>query len=160
MSKNMKEVIEKGNAFACIQCGRCTGSCPAGRECSMRTRKIVHLAKMGEDVFAIPELWECTTCFTCQERCPKEVKTTDMIIELRNISVERNYFPSMAGVPRIIIKNLYDTGSGQPLSPEVAKMRSIIGLAKDPCDVSRDEKDLKAFQRLLDSLPLMRGVAK
>jgi len=159
MSKTMNEILEKGNVFACIQCGRCTGSCPAGRECSMRTRKIIHLAKMGEEVFAEPELWECTTCFTCQERCPKDVKTTDVIIELRNIAVEKNYFPSMSEVPKIIIKSLYDTGSGQPLSPEVAKMRSIIGLAKDPLDVGKEEKDLKDFQRLLDILPLMKEVA-
>jgi len=160
MSKTMKEITERGNAYNCIQCGRCTGSCPSGKECSIRTRKLIHLAKMGEEVFAVPELWECTTCFTCQERCPKDVKTTDMIIEIRNIAVSENYFPTMSEVPKIIIKSLYDTGSGQPLSPEVSKMRSIIGLAKEPFDVGKNEKDLKDFQKLLDILPLMKEVAK
>ncbi len=62
----------------------------------------------------------------------------------------------MADVPKIIIQNLYNTGNGQPLSPEVSKLRSIIGLPKEPYDVSTDEEALKKFQKLLDGLPLMR----
>lgn len=156
MEKTVDDIIKEGNALACIQCGRCTGSCPSGRECGLRTRKIIHMAKLGLDVFKTDELWDCTTCYTCQERCPKEVKITDIIIELRNLAVKNSYYPTMADVPKIIIQNLYKTGSGQPLSPEVQKMRSIIGLNKTPCDVGSDEEDLRAFQKLLDGLPLMR----
>jgi len=156
MDKTMDDIIREGNAYACIQCGRCTGSCPSGRECGLRTRKIIHMAHVGIDVFKTEELWDCTTCFTCQERCPKEVKITDIIIELRNLAVKNSYYPSMADVPKIIIQNLYRTGNGQPLSPEVSKLRSIIGLDKEPNDIAKDKEALADFQKLLDGLPLMR----
>ncbi|HOP08644.1 MAG TPA: 4Fe-4S dicluster domain-containing protein [Candidatus Methanofastidiosa archaeon] len=156
MGKSVKEILMDGNGYACIQCGRCTGSCPSGRECSLRTRKLIHMARIGMDVIKEDELWDCTTCFTCQERCPKEVKTTDMIIELRNLAVEEGYLPTMADVPKIIIKSLYDTGAGQPLSPEISKVRSIIGLKKEAYDVSTNEETLKKFQRLLDGLEITR----
>ena len=157
MVNTIEDIVKEGNAYACIQCGRCTGSCPSGRECGLRTRKIIYMARLGMDVFKTDELWDCTTCYTCQERCPKEVKTTDMIIELRNIAVKNNFFPTMADVPKIIIRSLYDTGSGQPLSPEVAKLRSVIGLPKDPYDVGTNREALKKFQKLLDGLPLMQN---
>ncbi len=156
MEKTVEHIIKEGNGYACIQCGRCTGSCPSGRECGLRTRKIIHMAKLGMEVFRTEELWDCTTCFTCQERCPKEVKITDIIIELRNLAVTNSYYPHMADVPKIIIQNLYNTGNGQPLSPEVSKLRSIIGLPKEPFDVSTEKETLKKFQKLLDGLPLMR----
>lgn len=114
------------------------------------------MARVGIDVFKTEELWDCTTCFTCQERCPKEVKITDIIIELRNLAVKNSFYPTMADVPKIIIQNLYRTGNGQPLSPEVSKLRSIIGLDKEPNDIAKNKAALADFQKLLDGLPLMR----
>jgi len=114
------------------------------------------MARLGMDIYKTEELWDCTTCFTCQERCPKDVKITDIIIELRNMAVKNSFYPTMAEVPKIIIQNLYSTGNGQPLSPEVSKMRSIIGLSKEPLDASTNKDTLKKFQKLLDGLPLMQ----
>jgi len=33
-------------------------------------------------------LWECTTCTTCTERCPKAVRPADLVVELRSRVVE------------------------------------------------------------------------
>lgn len=79
-----------------------------------------------------------------------------MIIELRNLAVEEGYLPTMEEVPKIIIKSLYDTGAGQPLSPEVSKVRSIIGLKKEAYDVSTNKETLKKFQKLLDGLEITK----
>ncbi|MBU7028112.1 MAG: hypothetical protein HXS48_14355, partial [Theionarchaea archaeon] len=46
------------------------------------------------------------------------------------------------------------------LSPEVAKIRSIIGLNKEPYDVSTDEEELSKVKKLMDItgfLKLVRG---
>ncbi len=154
--KTVESIVNEGRAYACIQCGKCTGSCPSGRECGLRTRKVIHMARLGMDIYKTEELWDCTTCYTCQERCPKDVKITDIIIELRNMAVKNSFYPTMAEVPKIIIQNLYSTGNGQPLSPEVSKIRSIIGLNKEPLDASTNKDTLKKFQKLLDGLPLMQ----
>jgi Fe-S oxidoreductase len=33
-------------------------------------------------------LWECTTCTTCTERCPKAVRPADLVVELRSRVIE------------------------------------------------------------------------
>jgi heterodisulfide reductase subunit C len=34
-------------------------------------------------------LWDCVTCYQCQEHCPQEVKVTDILYELKNMAVEK-----------------------------------------------------------------------
>lgn len=36
-----------------------------------------------------PEVWNCTTCRTCTDRCPKGVKPMELLIGLRSRSIER-----------------------------------------------------------------------
>jgi len=33
-------------------------------------------------------LWECTTCTTCTERCPKAVRPSDLVVEMRSKIIE------------------------------------------------------------------------
>lgn len=123
----------------------------------MRTRALVQMAYQGRDVTSMRELWDCTTCYNCAERCPKGVNTVDAIIRLRNLAVRRGTYPK---VHLNAIENLYNTGNGFPLSPEVAKIRSIIGLAKEPCDVSTDAEELLKVKKLMDItgfLEIVRG---
>ncbi len=141
----------------CVQCGKCTAGCPSGRQSRLRTRVLVQMAYQGKDVTGMRELWDCTTCYNCAERCPKGVNTVDAIIRLRNLAVRRGNYPK---VHLNAIENLYNTGNGFPLSPEVAKIRSIIGLAKEPCDVSTDAEELLKVKKLMDItgfLEIVRG---
>ena len=141
----------------CVQCGKCTAGCPSGRQSRLRTRALVQMAYQGRDVTSMRELWDCTTCYNCAERCPKGVNTVDAIIRLRNLAVRRGTYPK---VHLNAIENLYNTGNGFPLSPEVAKIRSIIGLAKEPCDVSTDAEELLKVKKLMDItgfLEIVRG---
>lgn len=134
----------------CVQCGKCTAGCPSGRQSRLRTRALVQMAYQGKDVTDMKELWDCTTCYTCADRCPKEVNTVDAIILLRNLAVRRGNFPHLHVNA---IENLYRTGNGFPLSPEVAQIRSMIGLEK-PCDVSQNPEELSKVQKLMDILKL------
>ncbi len=34
-------------------------------------------------------LWDCTTCYLCQEHCPQGVKVTDVLYELKNLAYQR-----------------------------------------------------------------------
>jgi heterodisulfide reductase subunit C len=34
-------------------------------------------------------LWDCVTCYQCQEHCPQQVKVTDILYELKNMAVEK-----------------------------------------------------------------------
>ena len=75
---------------ACIQCGECSASCPSGRWSAMRTRKLIRKALVGlESVLSEPDIWMCTTCFNCYERCPRTIPVTDIILTLIQSILEK-----------------------------------------------------------------------
>jgi heterodisulfide reductase subunit C len=38
--------------------------------------------------FGSTMLWDCLTCYQCQEQCPQGVGVTDVLYELKNLVVE------------------------------------------------------------------------
>jgi Fe-S oxidoreductase len=76
---------------SCIQCGRCSGGCPVSIKSSLNPRKLVYCylndecKNLNADELG---LWECTTCTTCTERCPKAVRPSDLVVEMRSKIIE------------------------------------------------------------------------
>ncbi len=95
-TQSMTEELE---LFGCIQCGKCTGGCPVARKTVLNIRSLIYnmLVEPELDVSAHEELWDCTTCFTCIERCPKDVKPAELIISLRGQLVESGRIPETIG---------------------------------------------------------------
>jgi Fe-S oxidoreductase len=56
----------------------------------LNPRRIIYEALMGERFNPVErtEIWECTTCATCAERCPKKVKPYEVVLALRSDVVE------------------------------------------------------------------------
>ncbi len=94
-----KAMAEQLELFGCIQCGKCTGGCPVARKTTLNIRRMIYhmLVEPELDVHAHQELWDCTCCFTCVERCPKDVRPADLIIELRGQLVESGRIPETIG---------------------------------------------------------------
>ncbi|MFQ6099634.1 MAG: (Fe-S)-binding protein [Anaerolineae bacterium] len=92
-------MAEQLELFGCIQCGKCTGGCPLARKTVLNIRSMIYqmLVEPELDVNAHEELWDCTTCFTCVERCPKDVKPAELIISLRGQLVESGRIPETIG---------------------------------------------------------------
>ena len=92
-------MTEQLELFGCIQCGKCTGGCPLARKTTLNIRSLIYhmLVEPEMDVNAHEELWDCTTCFTCVERCPKDVKPAELIISLRGQLVESGRIPETIG---------------------------------------------------------------
>jgi heterodisulfide reductase subunit C len=40
-------------------------------------------------------VWDCATCYQCQEHCPADIRVTEVLYELRNRGYER-----LSGLPR------------------------------------------------------------
>ncbi|MBC7108689.1 MAG: 4Fe-4S dicluster domain-containing protein [Methanomassiliicoccales archaeon] len=155
MALDLPSIIKNFDLRKCMQCGKCSASCPAGFESNLKTRMIIYMAKSGIDVLDLNELWSCTTCYTCQERCPKGVKVTDAIIFLRNLAARRGNFPR---IHLTAIKAIYDTSNGFPLTPEISKIRSLLGLSKEPADVAHNEEALSKFRRLMESIDIINMI--
>ena len=78
---------------ACIQCGVCTGSCPAADEMEFPPRKIIALIRAGmrDKVLSSSSMWHCLSCYTCTVRCPRDVKPTDLAHALESLAYKHGY---------------------------------------------------------------------
>ena len=82
----------KNSIFMCMQCGTCTGVCPESGITPFNIRKIVRKSQLHYDIEKmIP--WYCTACGECTLRCPRDVKPSERIIELRAVLVEEGQIP-------------------------------------------------------------------
>jgi heterodisulfide reductase subunit C2 len=83
---------------SCYQCGTCASSCPVARlDPSFNPREVIKLSLLGEreEIVSGDAIWQCTSCFNCQERCPQNVEIADVIYALRNIAIEAGHSPNI-----------------------------------------------------------------
>ncbi len=136
---------------SCINCGTCSGSCPSGRRTALHTRSLIRRALIGDkSIFTDITLWFCSTCYTCYERCPRNIPTTDIIIKLRNIAVEQG---DILDPHYELSKSFYETGHGVPINgvenQRWRELRESLALPSLPPTVHSFLEDLKECQELL-----------
>lgn len=87
---NYIEQISGESAKNCIQCGKCSASCPASNHMDILPHKFVRLVQMKEieKLQACETLWACVSCFNCSARCPRTVDPAKLIEAVR-LSVVR-----------------------------------------------------------------------
>ena len=139
----------------CFQCGTCTSSCPSGRLTAFRTRQLIRKAQFGLKDHILPsdDLWACTTCFTCYERCPRGVEIVGIITALRNLAVRAGY---MAKEHQKLVRTIYDTGHMIPVSDRVVALRRELGLPDRPPTVLVDREALAQVRFILDQTGLLK----
>lgn len=138
----------------CFQCGTCTSSCPSGRMTAFRTRQILRMAQFGlpELILSSDDLWYCTTCFTCYERCPRGVEIVDIISALRNMAVRAGF---MSENHKKLVKTLYETGHLIPTNAKIKALRKSVGLAETPNTVLDQQEALKQVQTIMEQTRLL-----
>ncbi|MFH1422399.1 MAG: 4Fe-4S dicluster domain-containing protein, partial [Planctomycetota bacterium] len=113
LDPNFKHEIAKlpggENLKLCFTCGTCTASCPV-REVDERynPRKIIRMMILGmkDKVLKSDFMWLCTACYSCQERCPQDVKITDLMVALKNYAVQHGHVhPGIAAQAEPIMKD-------------------------------------------------------
>ncbi len=75
----------------CMQCGTCVASCSVRYDLNLRKLIAAFLGKGAK--FWSEDLWNCTTCHICQDRCPRGIPLTEMIIDARKSVVEEGRVP-------------------------------------------------------------------
>jgi heterodisulfide reductase subunit C len=131
----------------CFQCGTCGGGCPSGRRTPYRVRQIVRKCLLGlrEEVVSDPALWMCTTCYTCQERCPRSVKIVDIIKMARNEAAKAGY---MADAHKATGSFVIKFGHGVPINDKTKELRKAIGLDELPPTVHSFPEALEEVQKI------------
>lgn len=81
----------------CFACQTCTNVCPvvANYEnpmeiLGMLPHQIMHAAGLGvrDLAFGSNMIWDCVTCYQCQEQCPQGVKVTEVLFELKTLAIK------------------------------------------------------------------------
>ena len=94
--KEIADLIKEngGASFQyCYQCGICDVVCPWNRVKPFSMRKIVRQATFGLTEIDQEDIWRCTTCGTCPQRCPRGVNQIQAGVSLRRIATEYGVFP-------------------------------------------------------------------
>lgn len=133
--------------LSCMQCGTCTGSCPSGRHTALNTRRIIRDARKNRvEILSDDALWLCTTCYTCQERCPRNIPITDALLELRRLAIKKGF---MLPEHRKISEMVMEYGHAVPLDEETKQKREELGLDPIPETVQKSPEALQEVRNLL-----------
>ncbi len=82
----------------CFGCENCTNVCPVvgnyenpQEVLGLVPHQIMHALALGRRdlTFGSRMLWDCVTCYICQEHCPQGVCITDVLYELKNQAIRQ-----------------------------------------------------------------------
>lgn len=109
----------------------------------------MRMAQLGlkDEIINSEELWQCSTCYTCAERCPRQVPIVDIVIELRNIAVAEGHMrPQHKGTAT----NLAKYGHTVDAKDEIAAIREKIGLDRVPPTVLANPEAKAQLDKILE----------
>ena len=84
----------------CFGCQTCTNVCPIVANfdnpkevLGLLPHQIMYSVGLGikDLAFGSNMLWDCLTCYQCQEQCPQGVRVTDVLYELKNLAIKNVY---------------------------------------------------------------------
>ena len=117
----MEDVRMREGLHSCMNCGVCTGVCPAAEFYNYDPRQIVNIVQTQDDD-AIEELmrsdviWYCGECMSCRPRCPRGNTPAYVIQALRTLSQKLGFFVEsekgrqQLALKRTIGENILRTG--------------------------------------------------
>jgi heterodisulfide reductase subunit C len=81
---------------SCIQCGKCSGSCPAFSAMDLGPRRLMRAVQLGlrEEALGSNTLWLCLFCMTCSSRCPMKIDVARVIETLRHQAIKEGIRPA------------------------------------------------------------------
>jgi Fe-S oxidoreductase len=119
---DFKEIVDGirtngGEAFKhCYQCGLCDTVCPWNRVRNFSMRKLIRQATFGLTEIETEEIWRCTTCGRCPQRCPRGVGIIEVGVASRRLATEFGVFPAPVRPVRGVSSSL--SAEGNPLNGE------------------------------------------
>jgi heterodisulfide reductase subunit C len=88
----IKEVEELcgENLYGCYQCGTCSAGCPFVDDMDLAPDEVIRYVILDRpEVLSSKTIWLCSACFTCAERCPRDINITKIMEALRQIILRR-----------------------------------------------------------------------
>jgi len=98
MRDRVKSSAQGFSFSSCYSCKACSSACPVKdqfanpqAELGLLPHQIIHATLLGQSglVAGARMLWACLGCYQCQEQCPQGVAVTDVLYELKNMTMSR-----------------------------------------------------------------------
>ena len=134
------------NIKLCFQCSVCSASCPVRNiNEKYNPRKIIRMAMLGmrDEVLSNEFIWLCSNCYTCYERCPKNVRITEVMNAIKNIAVREGYaHPSM----KKLVELIREVGRAYKIGELERKKRSQLNLP----ELKPEEEEIEKIFKIAD----------
>ncbi len=82
----LTDIVNATQAFYCLDCGICTGSCPVSRVTGdFSPRLMVEKSLMDEEQDPLEDnnIWSCLSCGQCSTRCPSKIDYPEFVRMVR-----------------------------------------------------------------------------
>ena len=107
-TKEVSKMIGGQDLTTCFQCAKCSAGCPVSDKVNIQIHEVMRMLLFGlKEVLETDMIWLCTTCYTCQERCPQGIDITDILFGLKNMAFKKGITPPGYTGAR---QSLYETG--------------------------------------------------
>jgi heterodisulfide reductase subunit C len=85
----------------CIQCGTCSGVCPLSVYMDYTPRQVMELTRFDfkKEVLSSQTIWLCASCYACTCECPREIRITDIMYELKQRAIHEGVYPQKFPIP-------------------------------------------------------------
>ena len=85
----------------CIQCGTCSGLCPLSIYMDHTPRQVMELVRSDfkREVLRSTTIWLCASCYACTVECPKQIRITDIMYELKQRAISEGFYPKRFPIP-------------------------------------------------------------
>ena len=106
----MQDVRFEEGLNACMNCGVCTGLCPAAEYYNYDPRRVIDQVQTRNndvllELLKSETIWYCGQCMSCKTRCPRGNTPGLVIMALRKLSQQLGYFTeSEKGRQQLAIK--------------------------------------------------------
>lgn len=93
---------------SCIQCGTCSGVCPLSIYMDYTPRQVMELTRSDfkNEVLGSVTIWLCASCYSCTVECPREIRITDIMYELKQRAIKEGVYPKKFPIP-VLAKEFY-----------------------------------------------------
>jgi quinone-modifying oxidoreductase, subunit QmoC len=99
---------------SCIQCGTCSGVCPLSIYMDSTPRQVMELVRSDfkKEVLRSHTIWLCASCYACTVECPRQIRITDIMYELKQRAIHEGVYPKKFPIP-VLAKEFYKMAHNQ-----------------------------------------------